>query len=57
MVLNDVIREMVLSNASTDDLRLEAEKAGMVSLRDFGMAIAADGITTLDEVIRETVEE
>ncbi|QDT06028.1 Type II/IV secretion system protein [Rubripirellula lacrimiformis] len=57
MILNDVIREMVLNNASTDDLRVEAEKAGMVSLRDFGMAVAADGITTLDEVVRETVED
>jgi type IV pilus assembly protein PilB len=36
---------------------LEAEKNGMVSLRDFGMAVAADGVTTLDEVIRETVED
>ncbi len=57
MLLNDTIREMVLANASTDELRVEAEKAGMVSLRDFGMAVAADGITTLDEVIRETVED
>lgn len=57
MLLNDTIRDMVLANASTDELRAEAEKNGMVSLRDFGMAVAADGITTLDEVIRETVED
>ncbi|MGB7324543.1 MAG: ATPase, T2SS/T4P/T4SS family [Rubripirellula sp.] len=57
MLLNDKLREMVLTNASTDELRAEAERAGMVSLRDFGMAVAADGVTTLDEVIRETVED
>jgi type IV pilus assembly protein PilB len=57
MVLNDTIREMVLGNASTDELREEARKHGMVPLREFGIAVAVDGITTLDEVIRETVAE
>ncbi|MGB1925389.1 MAG: GspE/PulE family protein [Rubripirellula sp.] len=57
MVLNDTLREMVMSNASTDELRDEAQKFGMTPLREFGIAVAADGITTLDEVIRETVQE
>jgi type IV pilus assembly protein PilB len=57
MVLNDKIREMVMGNASTDELREEAQRGGMISLRDFGMKLANDGITTLDEVIRETVQE
>jgi type IV pilus assembly protein PilB len=57
MVLNDKIREMVMGNASTDDLRNEAESDGMVTLREFGMNLAADGVTTLDEVIRETVQD
>ena len=57
MVMNDTIRDMVLGNASTDDLREEARKAGMVPLREFGIRVAADGVTTLDEVIRETVHD
>ncbi|MBL6726078.1 MAG: Flp pilus assembly complex ATPase component TadA [Rubripirellula sp.] len=57
MVMNDTLREMVMTNASTDELRDEAQKFGMVPLREFGIAVAADGITTLDEVIRETVQE
>lgn len=57
MVLNDTLREMVMTNASTDELRDEAQKFGMTPLREFGIAVAADGITTLDEVIRETVQE
>jgi type IV pilus assembly protein PilB len=48
---------MVLGNASTDELRDEARRNGMVPLREFGIAMAADGITTLDEIIRETVQE
>ena len=57
MVMNDVIRDMVMGNASTDEIRDEAVKNGMICLRDFGMAVAADGVTTLDEVIRETVSD
>lgn len=57
MVMNDKIRDMVMGNASTDDIRDEAVKNGMICLRDFGMAVAADGVTTLDEVIRETVSD
>jgi type IV pilus assembly protein PilB len=57
MIMNDKIRDMVMGNASTDDIRDEAMKNGMICLRDFGMTVAADGITTLDEVIRETVSD
>jgi type IV pilus assembly protein PilB len=57
MVLNDKIRDMVLGNASTDELRDEARRNGMIPLREFGIAMATDGITTLDEIIRETVQE
>ena len=57
LIMNDTLRDMVLANASTDELRDEAARTGMVSLRDFGMSVAADGVTTLDEVIRETVQE
>lgn len=57
MILNDKIREMVMGNASTDELRDEAARDGMTTLRDAGMAMAFDGITTLDEVVRETVSD
>ena len=57
MVLTDKIREMIMGNASTDELRDEAERGGMISLRDAGLKLSYDGITTLDEVVRETVQE
>jgi len=57
MLLNDKIREMVIGNASTDELREEARLNGMQPLREFGISVAVEGITTLDEVIRETVSE
>ncbi len=55
MILNDDLREMIVKNCSTDELREKARSFGMVTLRDAGMAFAADGTTTLDEVVRETV--
>ncbi len=57
MIINDQIREMVMANASTDELRVQAEKDGMVTLRTFGMQLASEGITTLDEIVRETVHD
>lgn len=57
MILNDKVREMVMGNASTDELRDEAEKDGMITLRRFGMRLAAEGVTTLDEIVRETVHD
>ncbi|MEX0824917.1 MAG: ATPase, T2SS/T4P/T4SS family, partial [Pirellulaceae bacterium] len=57
MIMNDAIRELVMANASTDEIRDRAKEDGMIPLRDFGMRLAEEGITSLDEVIRETVEE
>ncbi|TWT74177.1 GspE/PulE family protein [Allorhodopirellula solitaria] len=55
MVVNDAIREMIMANDSTDDLRDKAQADGMITLRDYGMQVAREGVTTLDEIVRETV--
>ena len=57
MIMNDELRQMIMQNTSTDELRDEAKKFGMTPLRDAGMQLAYDGLTTLDEVLRETVME
>ncbi|MFN0022087.1 MAG: GspE/PulE family protein [Pirellulaceae bacterium] len=57
MIMNDALRELVMQNASIDDLRKAAMSFGMVSLRESGLAFSADGTTTLDEVVRETILE
>ncbi|TWT93672.1 GspE/PulE family protein [Neorhodopirellula pilleata] len=55
MLMNDTIRDMIMAGDSTDDLRDKAQADGMITLRDYGMQVAAEGITTLDEIVRETV--
>ncbi len=57
MIMNDDLRDMIMQNCSTDELREKAREFGMVTLRDAGFAFAEDGTTTLEEVIRETVLE
>lgn len=57
MIMNNELREMIMKNASTDDLRAAAQKRGMLTLRDAGMKVAFEGITTPDEVVRETIIE
>jgi type IV pilus assembly protein PilB len=57
MIMNNELREMIMVNASTDELRNAAQKGGMLTLRDAGMKVAFEGITTPEEVVRETIVE
>ena len=57
MVFNDEMRELVMEQASTNLLRNAAKKAGMRLLRDNGLAAIYDGITTIDEIVKETISE
>jgi len=57
MIMNDDLRDMVMRNASTEDLRESARKAGMVTLRQAGLNGVFGGLTTAEEVIRETILE
>ena len=57
LVMTDEIRDLVVRNASTEEIRDTARKAGMVTLRDSGMVNMFEGHTTADEVIRETILE
>ncbi len=55
MVFNDEIRELVMNRASTGVLRDAARKNGMKLLRENGLEIVYEGITTIDEILRETI--
>lgn len=57
MRMDDELRDMVMANASADELREVARGSGMVTLREIGIENMLDGITTFDEVVRETVIE
>jgi type IV pilus assembly protein PilB len=55
MEISEEIRELVLSGASAMELRRKAIEEGMFSLRRSGLMKIKDGLTTVEEVVRETV--
>ena len=55
MEVTDDIREMILSGASSIELRNKAVEGGMVTLRGSGLEKIRNGLTSIDEVVRETV--
>src|SRR5438067_1870895 len=55
MVIDDDIRELILVGASAVELKKKAMEHGMITLRGSGLRKVADGMTTLEEVARETV--
>ena len=55
MVMNDKLRNLVMQNASSQQLAAECRKAGMRTLRESGLLALYDGLTTIDEVVRETL--
>ncbi len=57
MVFNEEIRELIMNRASTNVLRMASLKAGMRPLRENGLAAIYDGLTTVDEIARETMIE
>jgi len=57
MVFTDEIRELIMNQASTGLLRAAGLKAGMKLLRENGLAAIYDGITTIEEVVKETISE
>jgi type IV pilus assembly protein PilB len=52
---SDEIRDMILSGASSIELKRKAIEEGMISLRMAGLQKIREGVTTLEEVLRETV--
>jgi type IV pilus assembly protein PilB len=55
MEVDDEIKELVLVGASAVELKKKAIERGMITLRRSGLIKVAAGVTTLEEVARETI--
>ncbi len=55
LVMNDTLREMVVSEASLDDFRNACRKFGMRTLREAGMNMIHNGQSSIEEILRETM--
>ena len=56
MAIADELRELILVGASGLELRRKAIDEGMITLRASGLRKVKEGVTTLEEVVRETVK-
>ncbi|KAA0250788.1 MAG: pilus assembly protein PilB [Candidatus Jettenia sp.] len=55
MVMNEEIRRLTIEQAHTNVIRSVAKRNGMNTLRDSGLTAVYDGLTTIEEVMRETM--
>jgi len=56
MEVTEEIRELILVGASALELRRKAVDEGMITLRRSGLLKVKDGVTTVEEIVRETVK-
>jgi len=54
MAVSSDIRKMIIDNKTSDEIEAEAKKEGMSSLRDEGIKKMLNGLTTIEEISRET---
>ncbi len=57
VIINDDLRDMISSSASTDQLRETCRKHGMRTLREAGLDAIYEGKTTIEEIVRETATD
>jgi type IV pilus assembly protein PilB len=57
MPLWDDLKELVLSRASTVEIKKEAIRMGMKSLRMSGISKINEGMTTIEEILRTTIDD
>jgi len=57
LAVSDPIRRLIMSNATSDQIKDEAEKEGMMTMQTDGIIKALRGITTFEEVIRISREQ
>jgi type IV pilus assembly protein PilB len=57
MPVGDEIKELILQGASATEIKKEAIRLGMSTLRQSGIKKVIDGITTIEEILRVTFED
>jgi type IV pilus assembly protein PilB len=54
MQVSPMIRDMILSGESVANIRKQSIDEGMLTLRQSGLTKIRNGVTTIEEVIRES---
>ena len=53
-VMTEALAEKITTHATTAELKVQALKDGMIPMRQYGWVKAANGITTVEEVVTVT---
>jgi len=56
MTVDEAMRNLIVTKASSQEMRNQAVKSGFIRLREEGLSVAIKGITTLEEILRVTQE-
>lgn len=56
LFVTETIKEMIVANATASAIEKQAKKEGMVTMVEDGIAKAAQGITSIEEVLRVIIE-
>ncbi len=57
MLMKEEVKELVLSRASTTEIKKEAMRLGMKTLRQSGIHKIREGVTTIEEILRATMDD
>ena len=57
MAIKEEIKELILSRASTSEVKKEAMRLGMKTLRQSGIVKIREGLTSIEEVLRSTMDD
>jgi type IV pilus assembly protein PilB len=57
MPITEEVRDLILAGATTVDIKRAARQQGVKTLRQSGLTKVAEGITTLEEVLRVTMAD
>jgi type IV pilus assembly protein PilB len=57
MTMKEEVKELVLSRSSTSEIKKEAIRLGMKTLRQSGIHKVKEGLTTIEEVLRATMDD
>ncbi|MCK4263550.1 MAG: type II secretion system protein GspE, partial [Candidatus Aminicenantes bacterium] len=57
MEVTDDIKDIILSRAQSKEIKKKAVENGMLTLRRSGLIKIKDGITSVEEVLRETIKD
>lgn len=57
IIMNDILREMIVKEVSLDEFREACRRHGMRTLRESGLKAIHEGLTSIEEVMRETMTE